>query len=173
MMWPSRLGLLATLATTIPAERVEMPAPLPPPIPDAVAAVMPTAPAAATGTAHAIAVTLARPLFEPDRRAPTQALPSPTLDVLELPHLSGTVIQGGRRVAMIVLPGGQRPIAVREGERVGRFLVVRIAPGEVTADGPRGLVALHVGFLRAVDPKLPAAPAPPDPRLHGPNDQDE
>ena len=119
-------------------------------------------------------IILARPLFTTDRRPPTETFAPSAPDIVEIPLLSGTVIAGNRRVAMIVLPGAQRPTSVQEGERVGRFLVLRIGPGEVTADGPRGLVALRVSTIGAPDPAAAAAAQPPkDPRIRGPEDQDE
>ncbi len=59
-----------------------------------------------------------------------------------LPRLTAIVIGGGEKVAIFTSPGGGT-LAVREGERVGTFTVVKIRPGEARLVSPAGTVAVQ------------------------------
>ncbi len=101
---------------------------------------------------------LARPPFDPTRLPPRDA-PSPmTLAVPTLPRLSGIAMNDEDRMATFTDTGV--PGVVREGDRLGSFTVLRIAPGEVTMRGPGGQRVIHTA-LAPTPPELPASPAVP------------
>ena len=102
------------------------------------------------------ATSLARPLFNADRRPVAAAAGSNAADAL--PRLSGIMItQAGRR-AIFAATGAGKPQVVVEGDTVGGNLVQSITLGEVVLIGPDGPHRLHLAF----DQALPGAtPAPP------------
>jgi hypothetical protein len=102
------------------------------------------------------ATSLARPLFNADRRPVAAAAGSNAADAL--PRLSGIMItQAGRR-AIFAATGAGKPLVVVEGGTVGGNLVQSITLGEVVLIGPDGPHRLHLAF----DQALPGAtPAPP------------
>ncbi|GGC55911.1 hypothetical protein GCM10011504_37840 [Siccirubricoccus deserti] len=87
-----------------------------------------------------VATTLARPLFEPERRPPT--LRSTPVDA-ELPRLIGVMVSPATKVAIFAGASGGKPLVVAEGGRVGGHVVQSIRPGEATLAGPRGQRILH------------------------------
>ena len=123
------------------------------------------------------ATALARPLFAPSRRPPPPGGATPvTAETAAPPRLTGTIVGGlGPRAAILVPPDSERPVVLHEGERAGRFTVVRIAPGQIEASGPNGAVRLQLGAGRpALPPALPEpAPIPENPRNRLPTEQDE
>lgn len=102
------------------------------------------------------ATSLARPLFNADRRPVAAAAGSNAADAL--PRLSGIMItQAGRR-AIFAATGAGKPLVVVEGGTVGGNLVQSITLGEVVLIGPDGPHRLHLAF----DQALPGATlAPP------------
>jgi hypothetical protein len=104
-----------------------------------------------------VATSLARPLFNVDRRpvASTEARPNAAAT---LPRLSGIMITQGGRHAIFAATGGGKPQVVVEGGTVGGNVVQSITVEEVVLIGPDGPHRLHLAFDRA----LPgAASAPP------------
>lgn len=67
------------------------------------------------------------------------------------PRLSGTLIDGDRRVAIFIAPDGDW--VVGEGDAIGRYTVREIRPGAVALDGPEGAF-----WLRPAHPPEPALP---------------
>jgi general secretion pathway protein N len=109
----------------------------------------PTPACAQSASDALVARILARPLFAPDRRpAPPAAGPAggsqPTL-----PRLSGVLVSSTDRFAIFAAVDGKLLVA-REGGPAGPFLVMRIAPDEVTVLGPGGRQALHPRFSAAL-----------------------
>lgn len=102
------------------------------------------------------ATSLARPLFNADRR-PVASTESGTNAAAALPRLSGIMItQAGRR-AIFAPTGAGKPQVVVEGGTVGGDLVQSITLEEVVLIGPDGPHRLHLAFDRA----LPGAVAMP------------
>lgn len=94
------------------------------------------------------ATSLARPLFNADRRPVAAAAGSNAADAL--PRLSGIMItQAGRR-AIFAATGAGKPLVVVEGGTVGGNLVQSITLGEVVLIGPDGPHRLHLAFDREV-----------------------
>lgn len=116
--------------------------------------------------AAAVATALARPLFDPDRRphAPDGSAAQPGL-----PRLAGVLVAGEQRVALLVLPGSEATLALREGGHAGNFTVTRIAAGAVTLTGPDGPVVMRPVFGRStLAPPASAAPQAPGAPADGP-----
>jgi hypothetical protein len=95
--------------------------------------------------AHAAAIVLARPLWSASRR-PGQAEPAAATPRhgQPAPRLTGTLIAGGRRVAIFAAQG-QASAAREQGGAIGGFAVARVDPGTVTLIGPAGRLTFSVG----------------------------
>ena len=103
------------------------------------------------------ATSLARPLFNPDRR-PVAAVEAGSNASAGLPRLSGIMITEAGRRAIFAATGAGKPQVVEEGGTVGGNLVRSISVEEVVLIGPDGPHRLHLAF----DQALPGAtPAPP------------
>jgi general secretion pathway protein N len=103
------------------------------------------------------ATSLARPLFNPDRR-PVAVAGSGSNAAAGLPRLSGIMITEAGRRAIFAATGADKPQVVAEGGTVGGNLVQSITLEEVVLVGPDGPHRLHLAF----DRQLPsAAMAPP------------
>lgn len=96
-----------------------------------------------------VATILARPLFAPDRRLPAAAA-APTVGPAALPRLSGVLVSLSDRFAIFADTDGKFSI-VREGGRAGPWLVMAIAPDEVTVLGPGGKQVLRPHFRSGPD----------------------
>jgi hypothetical protein len=95
-----------------------------------------------------VATSLARPLFNVDRR-PVASTESGTNAATALPRLSGIMItQAGRR-AIFAPTGAGKPQVVVEGGTVGGNLVQSITLEEVVLIGPDGPHKLHLAFDQA------------------------
>jgi hypothetical protein len=96
---------------------------------------------------------LERPLFSPTRRLapPHEVLPSG--HAADMPRLAGVIIgpAGGRA---IFDDGSGRPRVARQGDRIGRFKVGSITPGQVSLLSSEG--------ERVLRPKYINQPEPPD-----------
>ncbi|MDT7949950.1 MAG: hypothetical protein RQ966_00445 [Acetobacteraceae bacterium] len=111
------------------------------------------------------ATLLARPLFTPSRRPPGETSPASASPAAEtLPRMTAILIDGSRRSAIFVPPGG-KPTVVAEGGRIGPFVVRAIEPERVIVAGPDGERTVHTSF----DPDLqpPPPPAVPSPGIAG------
>lgn len=104
-----------------------------------------------------VAISLARPLFNPDQR-PIASAAAVSDAAAGLPRLSGIMItQTGRR-AIFAATGAGKPQVVAEGGTIGGNVVQSITIEEVVLIGPDGRHNLHLTF----DRQLPhAATAPP------------
>ena len=103
------------------------------------------------------ATSLARPLFNPDRR-PVAVVGSGSTAAAALPRLSGIMITEAGRRAIFAATGADKPQVVAEGGTVGGNLVQSITLEEVVLVGPDGPHKLHLAF----DRQLPgAAMVPP------------
>lgn len=91
------------------------------------------------------AVALARPLFSEDRRPPSLA-PSGAATPPSLPRLTGTLIGPFGKRAFLVDVGSDKPRALSESDRVGRWTVESISDGVVTLNGPDGVQNLRLSF---------------------------
>jgi general secretion pathway protein N len=98
-----------------------------------------------------VATILARPLFSPDRRpletgGEAEAGPG---------RLTGVMVTSTGKTAIFAGPANGRPLAVREGEHVGRDIIASISADAVTIVGSGGQRILHPSF----DPNPPPRPA--------------
>jgi hypothetical protein len=103
------------------------------------------------------AASLARPLFNPDRR-PIAPAASGSDAAAGLPRLSGIMITPAGRRAIFAATGGGKPVVVVEGGTVGGNLVQSITIGEVVLIGPDGRHSLHPTFDRALPAAMTAPP---------------
>ena len=144
------------------------------PVPSAPMAVPVASPRPAGPVAVLLAITLARPLFSPNRRPPATA----TGRTPRLPRLTGTIVEaGGTRLALFAQGDPAQTLPVREGGRLQGLLGLGIAPGRVLADDGTGRVTILL--TRDRDDRAPPAPvsAPvvmtKDPRSRATGNQDE
>jgi hypothetical protein len=93
-----------------------------------------------------VATILARPLFSPDRRAPLDEAQSSATAPDVLPRLTGVLVSPAGKTAIFANPIGGKPIALREGGRIGGFTVQAIEAGQVTLTGPEGAKVLRPTF---------------------------
>ena len=109
-------------------------------------------------TAEWVATILARPLFSPDRRPPSEAPAARASGApAGLPRLAGVVVGPFGRSAIFV-PEGSKPMVVTEGGRVDAWTVRSIEVGTVQVSGPGGARTLHPSFESS--PAASAAPGP-------------
>ncbi len=96
------------------------------------------------------AISLARPLFSPDRRPPPPAAaPGSASGPAEPPRLTGILVTpDGRRA---IFAGADQPLVLQEGGRIGSYLVQTIAAEQVTILGPSGPRTLRPRY----DPRAP------------------
>ena len=147
MRLPLLLGLLAVgLAALIMRELEDAPgaiSPAPPPVrPSAAPAV------AAAPPEHGrdwLAQSLARPLFNPDRRpAPVAAASADGGPADALPRLTGILVTpSGRRA---IFAGEDRPRVLQEGGVIGPYTVRSISNGTIELSGPDGPRLLQPSF---------------------------
>ncbi len=107
-----------------------------------------------------VAITLARPLFEPSRRPPA------TDTQTSQPRLTGIVISTHLRDAIFMPPGGKRAVVVTPGCRFDGMLIESI-----DADG---VVVVDAGGRRRLQPSFErqdGRPAPPPPVSVAVNDR--
>lgn len=102
------------------------------------------APVVADHGEEALATILARPLFNPARRA-AAGIARGALAV-GLPRLSGIVIDPSGRSAIFAAADQAKPLVVREGGALGEWSVRSIDHEAVTLAGPAGIRVLHPGF---------------------------
>jgi hypothetical protein len=102
------------------------------------------------------ATSLARPLFNPDRR-PVAVAEAGSNAAAGLPRLSGIMITEAGRRAIFAATGAGKPQVVEEGGTVGGDLVRSISVEEVVLVGPDGPHRLRLAFDRDV----PGAPMVP------------
>jgi hypothetical protein len=88
-------------------------------------------------------VSLARPLFVPDRRPAARS--GDAAGTTALPRLSGILITPSDSSAIFTAVDG-KPEVVTKGGRVGDYLVQSISVGEVVLIGPDGRQVLHPTF---------------------------
>jgi hypothetical protein len=93
------------------------------------------------------ATSLARPLFNPDRR-PVAVAEAGSNAAAGLPRLSGIMITEAGRRAIFAATGAGKPQVVAEGGTVGGNLVQSITLEEVVLVGPDGPHKLHLAFDR-------------------------
>lgn len=145
-------GIAAALALLVAGEWM-MPAPGAAP-----AATIPAIPAAVADNAVDEAVgqwgdtSLARPLFNPDRR-PVSAPGANT--GTSLPRLSAIIVTSGIRAA-IFSADGQKPQVVQTGGIIDGYQLTHIAPGSIELAGPAGTLTLRPQFI-ATSSSPPAA----------------
>jgi hypothetical protein len=94
-----------------------------------------------------VAAILARPLFSPDRRPPSEAAVAAAGSQTSegLPRLTGVIVSPAGRSAIFANEGG-RPLVVTEGGRVNAWMVRAIDIGTVQVSGPGGARDLHPSF---------------------------
>ena len=151
------LGLLAALlsATLIAEWNTAEPPPRAPALGVASGAPSgtPAAPAQGGRTAEFAQISLARPLFSPDRRPAAVGAAAASAPDNALPRLTGIMVTPAGRSA--IFAGGPRALVVVEGGRVGNFTVRTIEPNQVILLGPDGTRLIRPTFGES----KPAAPA--------------
>jgi hypothetical protein len=92
---------------------------------------------------------LERPLFSPDRRLPKSAAVAGG-DTETVPRLTGIIVgpDGGRA---IFDDGSGRPRIVAEGDRLGRFTLGEISPGQVSLIASEGERVLRPRFANSAE----------------------
>ncbi|MGC1408981.1 MAG: hypothetical protein WA864_08590 [Acetobacteraceae bacterium] len=123
-----------------------------------------TPPILSTTTSHMndwVAITLARPLFSPDRRPTADAVTVASgRTVPGLPRLAGILVGPFGRSA-IFATNGAKPIVVQEGGRVAAYTIKSIEATQVRLLGPDGAQVLYPSFEPAAAPaRRPAGQAP-------------
>ena len=105
-----------------------------------------------------LAVVLARPLFESNRRPDTiQAAADTPTGATAVPRLTGIMLNGANRRAIFASqdhPGKLETL--QEGGQIGAYRVVTISLSAVTLSGPGGVQALTPRFANGF--AIPAAP---------------
>ncbi len=116
-----------------------------------------------------LAAILARPLFTPGRRPASDDHAAPP------PRLAGTVIgPDGVRLAILALPGRDRPLVLRQGGSGSGVSVIAVTPGRVLAALAQGRILLTLRGAERLDATPAVAPEmTKDARLRSPNNQDE
>jgi hypothetical protein len=136
---PVLAAAAAALACLLGWEVIAEPEPLPGPVAVQVAVPPARAPDPLESDADSVenfaAAALARPLFRQDRRPP--AADSPDAAPEEPPRLTGIIIGPNGRRAIFEDPSGRSKVAA-PGDRVGRFTVAAIAPGQVSLTASEG-----------------------------------
>lgn len=117
-----------------------------------IAAPLPAAPEAPD--AAAVAAALARPPFAPSRRPPAETLVAAT--PASLPQAVAIAIAADRRVVLLRMPGTERLLRARAGDRIPGFLVLEVLPDRAVLIDAAG--ALHP--LKLPAPRRQRAPAP-------------
>lgn len=117
---------------------------------------------AAPELSQLVAATLARPLFNPNRRpAGRDADGSAGAGIADM-RLTGIVTGPGERLAIFAVTGA-KPLIVGEGGEVSGWRIETITPGAVSLSGPGGTERLQpkpdASLVRAAPPP-PALPAP-------------
>jgi hypothetical protein len=140
---------------------------------DIVAAPAPAPKRPATQRTKQVDAILARPLFNPDRRPTPPPPPGPAAaaSVNGLPRLAGVLVSSYGRSAIFAPASGGKPVTAAEGARIGTYTVQSIEVGQVTVQGPDGVLqVLHPSFdPNATRPETPPpVPVPPAGRLPGP-----
>jgi hypothetical protein len=93
-----------------------------------------------------LATVLARPLFSPDRRPPSESSVVEGNPIPDgLPRLAGVMVGPFGRSAIFAIDGGT-PVVLREGGRVNAWTVRLIRAGEVELEGPGGTRTVHPSF---------------------------
>ncbi|MCB8883162.1 hypothetical protein ACELLULO517_23135 [Acidisoma cellulosilytica] len=90
-----------------------------------------------------IEISLARPLFEPDRRPPAAAAGVVSND---MPRLTGIIITPTARSAIFVAAAGGRAIVVMQGARINDFVVRSIDEDKVTLVTSTGIRIVRPSF---------------------------
>lgn len=107
-----------------------------------------------------IAQSLARPLFNPDRRpAPAGTAGASGNRAEEPPRLTGILITSAGRQAIFAV--GERSLAVREGGGIGSFVVREISGGQVSLTGPAGPRLVRPSYIPVGEDKDRAAAGRP------------
>jgi hypothetical protein len=90
-----------------------------------------------------VAMALARPLFNPDRRPPGLAESKSATELgLESLRLAGIITAPDRRFAIFAVTGG-KPLALGEGQTVSGWQIESITPREVSLSAFGGMMTLH------------------------------
>jgi hypothetical protein len=118
------------------------------------ATTMPGAAADARRTDAMVAAILARPLFQPSRRPPSEPAGSAAA-APALPRLTGIIVTPNGHFAIFATAEADRSLVLAEGGRVGGFLVQSIAADRVVVVGGNGRRVLQPTFDQA--PARPAA----------------
>ncbi|WP_284948111.1 hypothetical protein [Acidisoma cladoniae] len=90
-----------------------------------------------------VGTSLARPLFEPDRRPPAVAVGAVSH---QMPRLAGIIVTPTARSAIFVDGASGRPIIVMQGSRLSDFVVRSIDAETVTIVTADGVRVLHPRF---------------------------
>jgi hypothetical protein len=111
-----------------------------------------------------VTTVLARPLFSPDRRPPSEAatVAAGSQTPEGLPRLTGVIVSPSGRSAIFANEGG-KPVVVTEGGRVNAWIVRAIDIGTVRVSGPGGARDLHPSFEAA--PATQTGATPPRQRI--------
>lgn len=128
--------------------------------PASLAAPLPSAPEAPD--AAAIAAALARPPFAPSRRPPLETPIAATSAAL--PQAVAIAIAADRRMVLLRVPGTERLVRARAGDRIPGFLVLEVLPDRAVLIDASG--TLHPLLLPA--PRRGRAPASPTPASPAP-----
>ena len=100
-------------------------------------------------------VSLARPLFQPDRRPVSTSANTDT----SLPRLSAIILMGGTRIAIFSMDG-QKPQVLTAGGTINGYRLTRILTDSVELLGPEGTLTLRLQF-KSTAPATPGASNPP------------
>ena len=110
-----------------------------------------------------VATILARPLFSPDRRPPSETqVATGAAPLAGLPRLSAVLVGPFGRSAIFAAEG-QRPMVVLEGNRVGAWTVRSIEDGAVEVIGPGGPRTPHPSFQSSPSAPTQGVPLPASP----------
>lgn len=97
--------------------------------------------------ADLLARSLARPLFNPDRRPTPEIGRAGGALSPEMPRLTGILVTANGRHA--IFASGDRSIVVGEGESIGGFRVTGISGEQIAVEGPQGPRILRPSFVPA------------------------
>jgi len=107
---------------------------------------------------------LARPLFVATRRPAAARVAAPAAAPVNLPRLTGIMVNGSSRSVIFAASEGGRPVVAQEGAQIGAYTVQSIGAAQVTLSGPDGTRILRPSFdsrpKDAIGPAAAGGPAP-------------
>jgi len=107
----------------------------------------------------ALAETVERPLFRPDRRPPSEAAVQQEIDDAEtgLFSLVGIIVSPTQRIALVKVRGSQTVLQLSEGQQANGWTVLQINPGEVIFESKDKTETIELIDIKPPEPRRPAA----------------